>query len=62
MCRGLGVVADWLLSLEEQLKGQFGALIKSNLTNEQEAKLNEAFGEELMYYYSTVTLLAKFLG
>jgi len=32
--------------LEDQLKGQFGSLIKSNLSKEQEAKLNEAFGEE----------------
>ena len=32
--------------LEDELKGQMGALIKSNLTKEQEAKLNEAFGEE----------------
>jgi len=32
--------------VEEELKGQIGTLIKSNLTNEQEAKLNEAFGEE----------------
>jgi len=32
--------------LEAQLKGQVGTLIKSNLTNEQEAKLREAFGEE----------------
>ena len=32
--------------LQEQLKGQVGTLIKSNLSKEQEAKLNEAFGEE----------------
>ena len=32
--------------LEDQLKGQVGTLIKSNLSKEQEAKLNEAFGEE----------------
>ena len=32
--------------LEDQLKGQMGTLIRSNLTKEQEAKLNEAFGEE----------------
>jgi uncharacterized membrane protein len=32
--------------LQDELKGQMGALIKSNLTKEQEAKLNEAFGEE----------------
>jgi len=32
--------------LEAQLKGQVGTLIKSNLTNEQEAQLREAFGEE----------------
>ena len=32
--------------LEDELKGQMGALIRSNLTKEQEAKLNEAFGEE----------------
>lgn len=32
--------------LQEELKGQVGTLIKSNLTKEQEAKLNEAFGEE----------------
>ena len=32
--------------LQDALKGQMGALIKSNLTKEQEAKLNEAFGEE----------------
>ena len=31
--------------LEDQLKGQVGTLIKSNLSKEQEAKLNEAFGE-----------------
>ena len=32
--------------LEDELKGQMGALIKSNLTKEQETALNEAFGEE----------------
>jgi len=32
--------------LEDQLKGQVGTLIKSNLSNEQEAKLKEAFSEE----------------
>jgi uncharacterized membrane protein len=32
--------------LEDQLKGQVGTLIKSNLSKEQEDKLNEAFGEE----------------
>jgi uncharacterized membrane protein len=32
--------------LEEQLKGQVGTLIRSNLSKEQEAKLNESFGEE----------------
>jgi uncharacterized membrane protein len=32
--------------VEEELKGQIGTLIKSNLTNEQEAKLREGFGEE----------------
>ena len=32
--------------VEEELKGQVGTLIKSNLTNEQEAKLRESFGEE----------------
>ena len=32
--------------VEEELKGHIGALIKSNLTNEQEAKLREGFGEE----------------
>jgi uncharacterized membrane protein len=32
--------------LEDELKGQVGTLIKSNLSKEQEAKLNEAFGEE----------------
>ena len=32
--------------LEDQLKGKMGALIRSNLSKEQEAKLNEAFGEE----------------
>jgi uncharacterized membrane protein len=32
--------------VQEELKGQMGTLIRSNLSNEQEAKLNEAFGEE----------------
>lgn len=32
--------------VEEEMKGQIGTLIKSNLTHEQEAKLREAFGEE----------------
>ena len=32
--------------VEEELKGQIGTLIKSNLTHEQEAKLREGFGEE----------------
>jgi len=32
--------------LQEQLKGQVGTLIKSNLSQEQEDKLREAFGEE----------------
>jgi uncharacterized membrane protein len=32
--------------VEEELKGHIGTLIKSNLTNEQEAKLREGFGEE----------------
>jgi hypothetical protein len=32
--------------LQDELKGKMGSLIKSNLTNEQEAKLNEAFGEQ----------------
>ncbi len=32
--------------VEEQLKGQIGTLIKSNLTHEQEAKLREGFAEE----------------
>lgn len=32
--------------VQEELKGQMGALIKSNLSNEQEAKLRETFGEE----------------
>ncbi|MCB0174027.1 MAG: DUF1269 domain-containing protein [Anaerolineae bacterium] len=30
--------------LQDELKGQMGTLIKSNLTKEQETKLNEAFG------------------
>jgi uncharacterized membrane protein len=32
--------------VEEEMKGQIGTLIKSNLTHEQEVKLREAFGEE----------------
>ena len=32
--------------VEEEMKGQIGTLIKSNLTHEQEAKLNAGFGEE----------------
>jgi uncharacterized membrane protein len=32
--------------VEDELKGHIGTLIKSNLTNEQEAKLREGFGEE----------------
>ena len=32
--------------LEDQLKGQVGTLIKSNLSNDQEAKLKAAFSEE----------------
>jgi uncharacterized membrane protein len=32
--------------VEEEMKGQIGTLIKSNLTHEQEAKLREGFGEE----------------
>jgi len=32
--------------LQDQLKGQVGTLIKSNLSKEQEAELNKAFGEE----------------
>ncbi len=32
--------------VEEELKGQIGTLIKSNLTHEQEEKLREGFGEE----------------
>jgi len=32
--------------LQDELKGQLGTLIKSNLSKEQEAKLNAAFGEE----------------
>jgi len=32
--------------VEDELKGHFGTLIKSNLTNEQEARLRAAFGEE----------------
>lgn len=32
--------------VEEELKGHIGTLIKSNLTNAQEAKLREGFGED----------------
>jgi uncharacterized membrane protein/acetyl esterase/lipase len=32
--------------LQDELKGKMGSLIKSNLTNVQEAKLQETFGEE----------------
>ena len=32
--------------VEEEMKGQIGTLIKSNLTHEQEAKLNAGFVEE----------------
>jgi uncharacterized membrane protein len=32
--------------VEEEMKGQIGTLIKSNLTHEQETKLREGFGEE----------------
>ena len=32
--------------LQDELKGKMGSLIKSNLTNVQEAKLREAFGEQ----------------
>jgi len=32
--------------LQDELKGKMGSLIRSNLSNEQEAKLNEAFGEQ----------------
>jgi monoterpene epsilon-lactone hydrolase len=32
--------------LQAELKGKMGSLIKSNLTNEQEARLREVFGEE----------------
>jgi uncharacterized membrane protein/acetyl esterase/lipase len=32
--------------LQDALKGHMGSLIKSNLTNEQEARLREVFGEE----------------
>jgi monoterpene epsilon-lactone hydrolase len=32
--------------LQAELKGKMGSLIKSNLSNEQEAKLNAAFGEQ----------------
>jgi uncharacterized membrane protein len=31
--------------VQEELKGQMGSLIRSNLSKEQEDKLNEAFGE-----------------
>jgi len=31
--------------LEDQLQGQVGTLVKSNLSKEQEAKLREGFGE-----------------
>ena len=48
-----GISALFLLSgettvdkVEDQLKGKIGALIRSNLSKEQEAKLNEAFGED----------------
>jgi uncharacterized membrane protein len=32
--------------LQDELKGKMGSLIKSNLSNEQEAKLSEAFGAQ----------------
>lgn len=32
--------------LEQELKGKMGTLIRSNLSNEQEAQLRAAFGEE----------------
>jgi len=32
--------------LQDELKGKMGSLIKSNLSNEQEAELNKAFGEQ----------------
>ena len=32
--------------LQDELKGKMGTLIRSNLTKEQEANLNEMFGEE----------------
>jgi uncharacterized membrane protein/acetyl esterase/lipase len=32
--------------LQEELKGKMGSLVKSNLSNEQETKLNAAFGEQ----------------
>jgi len=32
--------------VEEEMKGQIGTLIRSNLTHEQEAKLREGFGDE----------------
>ena len=32
--------------VEEELKGQIGTLIRSNLTHEQEDKMREGFGEE----------------
>jgi uncharacterized membrane protein len=37
---------ETLEKVEEELKGQIGTLIKSNLTQEQEAKLRDGFGEE----------------
>jgi uncharacterized membrane protein len=32
--------------VQDELKGKMGSLIKSNLSNEQEAKLSEAFGQQ----------------
>jgi len=32
--------------LQDELKGKMGSLIQSNLSKEQEANLNEMFGEE----------------
>ncbi len=32
--------------VQQELKGQMGRLIRSNLSNEQEARLRETFGEE----------------
>lgn len=32
--------------VQDELKGQMGSLIRSNLSNEQEANLRQAFGEE----------------